>query len=55
MNDDMNLEFRVRALEHWASTLEDDLKNSAVILREADATIERLSVVIEKLRKNNEH
>ena len=56
MNDDMNLEFRVRALEQWAAKLEDELRAATVILKRADAQTDRLSIVVEKIRGvENEH
>lgn len=55
MNDDMNLEFRVRMLEQWCSAFEQQIKDSALILREADAAVDRISIVIDKIRKHDEH
>ena len=56
MNDDMNLEFRVRALEQWAAKLEDELRAATVILKGAEAQADRLSIVVEKIRGvENEH
>ena len=56
MNDDMNLEFRIRALEQWAAKLEDELRAATVILKREDAQTDRLSIVVEKIRGvENEH
>ena len=52
---DRNLEFRVKMLEQWCSTFEQQIKDSALILREADAAVDRISIVIDKIRKHDEH
>ena len=52
---DRNLEFRVRMLEQWCSTFEQQIRDSALILREADAAVDRISIVIDKIRKHDEH
>jgi len=52
---DRNLEFRVRMLEQWCSTFEQQIRDSALILREADAAVDRISIVIDKIRNSNEH
>ena len=53
---DRNLELRVRLLEDWCSAFEQQIKESALILREADAAVDRISIVIDKIRgPKNEH
>ena len=52
---DRNLEFRVRMLEQWCSAFEQQIRDSALILREADAAVDRISIVIDKIRKHDEH
>lgn len=47
---DRNLESRVRALEKWASGLEEELKTATLLLKGANLQADKLSIIVQKLR-----